>query len=85
MGYKWLPVTEDFDKTLVIKKWRFNANIPISDNYDGALSELPNIDIKNYWNNPQPSNVYAFSKRFNLCKSTSPVDITVGLTIFGLL
>lgn len=60
MGYKWLPVTEDFDKTLVIKKWRFDANIPISDNYDGALSELPNIGIKNYWNNPQPSNVYAF-------------------------
>lgn len=66
MGYKWLPVTEDFDKTLVIKKWRFDVSIPISGNYDGALSELPNIDIKTCWNNSQPSNGYAFSNRFNL-------------------
>lgn len=66
MGYKWLPVTEDFDKTLVIKKWRFDVSIPISGNYDGALSELPNIDIKTCWNNSQPENGYAFSNRFNL-------------------
>ena len=66
MGYKWLPVTEDFDKSLVIKKWRFDVSIPISGNYDGALAELPNIDIKTCWNNPQPSNGYAFSNRFNL-------------------
>lgn len=66
MGYKWLPVTEDFDKTLVIKKWRFDVSIPISGNYDGALSELPNIDIKTCWNHSQPENGYAFSNRFNL-------------------
>lgn len=66
MGYKWLPVTEDFDKSLVIKKWRFDINIPISGNYDGALSELPNIDIKTCWNNSLPENGYAFSNRFNL-------------------
>lgn len=66
MGYKWLPVTEDFDKTLVIKKWRYDVNNAISGNYDGALSELPNIDIKTCWNNSQPSNGYAFSNRFNL-------------------
>lgn len=66
MGYKWLPVTEDFDKSLVIKKWRFDVNIPISGNYDGALSELPNIDIKTCWNNSRPENGYAFSNRFNL-------------------
>lgn len=65
-SWKWLPVTEDFDKTLVIKKWRFDVSIPISGNYDGALSELPNIDIKTCWNNSQPSNGYAFSNRFNL-------------------
>lgn len=66
MGYKWLPVTEDFDKSLVIKKWRFDVSIPISGNYDGALSELPNIDIKTCWNNSRPENGYAFSNRFNL-------------------
>lgn len=66
MGYKWLPVTEDFDKSLVIKKWRFDVSIPISGNYDGALAELPNIDIKTCWNNSKPSNGYAFSNRFNL-------------------
>ena len=66
MGYKWLPVTEDFDKSLVIKKWRFDVSIPISGHYDGALAELPNIDIKTCWNNSQPSNGYAFSNRFNL-------------------
>lgn len=66
MAYKWLPVTEDFDKTLVIKKWRFDVSCPISGNYDGALAELPNIDIKTCWSNSQPSNGYAFSNRFNL-------------------
>ena len=66
MAYKWLPVTQDFDRSLVIKKWRFDVSIPISGNYDGALSELPNIDIKTCWNNPQPENGYAFSNRFNL-------------------
>ncbi len=66
MAYKWLPVTEDFDKTLVIKKWRFDVSIPIINNYDGALAELPNIDIKTCWNNSRPENGYAFSNRFNL-------------------
>lgn len=65
-SWKWLPVTEDFDKSLVIKKWRFDVSIPISGNYDGALSELPNIDIKTCWNNSKPENGYAFSNRFNL-------------------
>ena len=66
MGYKWLPVTEDFDKSLVIKKWRFDVSIPITGHYDGALSELPNIDIKTCWNNSRPENGYAFGNRFNL-------------------
>lgn len=66
MAYKWLPVTQDFDRSLVIKKWRFDVNIPISGNYDGALSELPDQDIKLCWNNPKPENGYAFSNRFNL-------------------
>ena len=47
-------------------KWRFDISVPISGKYDGALSELPNIDIKTCWNNSQPSNDYTFSKRFNL-------------------
>ena len=63
---KWLPVTEDFDKSLPIKKWRYDVNNSISGNYDGALSELPNIDIKTCWNNSRPENGYAFSNRFNL-------------------
>lgn len=66
MGYKWLPVTEDFDKSLVIKKWRLDVSIPIDGDYDGALSELPNIDIKTCWNYSKPENGYAFGNRFNL-------------------
>lgn len=65
MAYKWIPLTEDFDKTLVVKKWRFDVNNTIEGNYDAAFSELPNIDIKTCWNNSQPENGYAFSNRFN--------------------
>ena len=61
-------MTEDFDKTLVIKKWRYDAGLAhyIGGNVDGALSELPNIDIADCWDNPQPENGYAFSNRFNM-------------------
>lgn len=66
MAYKWIPVTEDFDKTLVIKKWRYNMAQVLGGNIDGALAELPNIDIADCWDNPQPENGYAFSNRFNM-------------------
>lgn len=63
---KWLPLKEDFDKTLPIKKWRCDVNVKLSvSNYDGALSELPNIDIKTCWSNSRPENGYAFENRFN--------------------
>ena len=69
--YKWIPVTEDFDRSLPIKKWRYNINNTFRNkygNYDCVLSELPNIYVENggVWNNPQPSNGYAFSNRFNV-------------------
>lgn len=66
MAYKWIPVTEDFDKTLVIKKWRYDVAYNLGGDIDGALSELPNIDIADCWDNPQPENGYAFSNRFNM-------------------
>lgn len=68
MAYKWIPVTEDFDRSLAIKKWRYDTGLAhyIGGNVDGALSELPNIDIKTCWDNPQPENGYAFSNRFNM-------------------
>lgn len=66
MAYRWIPVTEDFDKTLVIKKWRYNMALVYGGNIDGALAELPNIDIADCWDNPQPENGYAFSNRFNM-------------------
>lgn len=66
MAYRWIPVTEDFDKTLVIKKWRYNMALVYGGNIDGALAELPNIDIADCWDNPQPENGYAFDNRFNM-------------------
>ena len=66
MAYQWLSVTEDFDKTLVIKKWRYDGSYYFGGNIDGALSELPNIDIADCWDNSQPENGYAFSNRFNI-------------------
>ena len=67
MGYKWLPITEDFDRSLKIKKWRYDVNNPITGNYDGALAELPNIAVEGK-SGPQMSgaaNGYAFENRFN--------------------
>ena len=66
MAYRWIPVTEDFDKTLVIKKWRYDVSYSLGGNIVGALSELPNIDIADCWDNSQPENGYAFSNRFNI-------------------
>lgn len=67
-AYKWIPLTADFDRSLPIKKWRFDTSCPIGGNYDCVLSELPNIYVENgnVWNNPQPENGYAFSNRFNI-------------------
>ena len=64
---KWLPVTQDFDRSLPIKKWRYDVNNSISGNYDGALAELPNIAVEGK-SGPQmsgPANGYAFENRFN--------------------
>lgn len=68
MAYKWIPLTADFDRSLPIKKWRFDTSCPIEGNYDCVLSELPNIYVENggVWDNPQPENGYAFSNRFNI-------------------
>ena len=66
MAYHWLPLTEDFDKSIPIKKWRYDVNNTVTGNYDCAFSELPNIDIKTCWNNSQPENGYAFDNRFNV-------------------
>ena len=65
MAYHWVSLTEDFDKTIPIKKWRFDVNNNITGNYDCAFAELPNIDIKDCWNDSQPENGYAFANRFN--------------------
>lgn len=69
MGYNWVPLTEDFDKSLAIKKWRYDVNNSMGakyGNYDCALAEIPNVDIQDCWGFPAPENGYAFDNRFNI-------------------
>ena len=72
MGYKWLTLNKDFDRSLPITKLRYNTGITsqYTGNNDGFFSELPNINT----NNQPVTNAavggaawgYAFQNRFNL-------------------
>lgn len=73
MGYKWLPLTEDFDRSLPISKIRWDTSIyTYSGNGNGYLSEKPNIyaDGREWNQQSGESWGYATENRFNCTTAT---------------